>query len=519
MFLSPHHPYFFNVFLLQQSVSEHWIRLALSLVFCALLFALIESWIRRPRIPTGKRLAPGPKGLPLVGHLPFARKVFDHKGCVELSKKYGPVIRFKVGVKDVVILNDFESIKEVLTRKEMLHRSQNLIFDRPEAKGILALNGDAWQDNRRFCLHVLRDLGFGKKSMEEHIKDEAEYLADIISELRGSPVDVKTYLVPSISNNITALVFGSRYPFDDHRRKFLDQRLGQVLKLLGAGNLLTFTPGWLSALVGVLPFTTIKAVQNVFGEVLEYISQQVKEHEETLEESVNRDFIDAFIKKMRETKDNPHSSYQMKNLIGNVGNFFGAGSNTVQMTIHWHLLNCADKPYTVQRSIQKEVDDVIGRERQPRWEDNKKMPYTMATIWEMYRWRTVAPLSIPREAAADSAYNDYFIPKGTIVMPNLWAVHMDPRHWKNPEDFNPHRFLNKDGSGLNIKPDQLIPFSIGRRMCPGETLATVEIFLYLTTLLQKFTVLPPYGASIDLEPTSLAFNIAAPQKLLFLRRQ
>ncbi|KAK8773496.1 hypothetical protein V5799_011978, partial [Amblyomma americanum] len=67
------------------------------------------------------------------------------------------------------------------------------------------------------------------------------------------------------------------------------------------------------------------------------------------------------------------------------------------MTIHWHLLNCADKPYTVQRSIQKEVDDVIGRERQPRWEDNKKMPYTMATIWEMYRWRTVAPLSIPRD--------------------------------------------------------------------------------------------------------------------------
>lgn len=85
------------------------------------------------------------------------------------------------------------------------------------------------------------------------------------------------------------------------------------------------------------------------------------------------------------------------NLLGNVLNFFGAGSNTVQLSIQWHLLNCADKVDSVQRNIQNEIDSVVGHERPPCWEDHNKMHFTMATIWEMYRWRTVAPLSIPRE--------------------------------------------------------------------------------------------------------------------------
>uniref|UniRef100_V5HAM1 Putative cytochrome p450 2g1 n=1 Tax=Ixodes ricinus TaxID=34613 RepID=V5HAM1_IXORI len=77
------------------------------------------------------------------------------------------------------------------------------------------LNGKLWQDNRRFCLHVLRDLGFGRKSMEEHIKEESLYLTEKIADTKGSPISIQEYLVPSMSNNISALVFGSRYLFDD----------------------------------------------------------------------------------------------------------------------------------------------------------------------------------------------------------------------------------------------------------------------------------------------------------------
>ncbi|XP_037568792.1 cytochrome P450 2H2-like [Dermacentor silvarum] len=502
-----------------QVTSVNWLYLSLSIAFSFLLFAVITSNMNKPRIPKGKKLPPGPRGFPLVGHLPYGPRNFDYRRCLEISKQHGPVFRLKIGVKDIVILNDFDSIKDVLTRKDVLNRTDNFILDRSGVKGIVTLNGDAWQDNRRFCLHVLRDLGFGRKSMEEHIKDEVQYLADKILELRGSPVDIRKYLIPSMSNNITSLVFGRRYPFEDHRRKFLDERLRKVVKIIGSGSLFTFLPSWAFLIFTTLPFTNVAKIKEVLEEMFEYVSEEVKQHESSLDESSNRDFIDGYIKKMKENKDNPRSSFKMGNLLGNVLNFFGAGSNTVQISIQWHLLNCADKVESVQRNIQNEIDSVVGHERQPCWEDHNNMHFTMATIWEMYRWRTVAPLSIPREAAEDVEYKDYFIPKGTVILPNLSAVHLDPVTWESPEIFDPHRFLKKDGSGLIAKPDQLIPFSIGRRMCPGETLATVEIFLYLTTLLQKFTVMPLDGKRVDLEPAAVALNMPAPQQLKFLCRE
>lgn len=505
----------------QQSevVSVDCLYLCTSVVISLLLFGVILSNTKKPTTPKGKKLPPGPRGFPLVGHLPYGPRNFDYRRCLEIAKRHGPVFRLKVGVKDIVILNDYDSIKDVLTRKEVLNRTDNFILERTGVKGIVTLNGEAWQDNRRFCLHVLRDLGFGRKSMEEHIKDEVQYLADKILELRGSPVDIRKYLVPSMSNNVTSLVFGQRYPFEHQKRKFLDERLAKVLKIIGSGSLFTFLPPWAFLIFAKLPFTDVGKISGVLQEMHEYVSEEVKEHGRSLEEGSNRDFIDGYIKKMRENKSNPNSNFKMGNLLGNVLNFFGAGSNTVQISIQWHLLNCADKLDSVQRNIQNEIDSVVGRERQPCWEDHNRMHFTMATIWEMYRWRTVAPLSIPRETSEDVEYNDYLIPKGTVILPNLSAVHMDPVIWESPEVFDPHRFLKRSGSGLIAKPDHLIPFSIGRRMCPGETLATVEIFLYLTTLLQKFTVMPLEGKRIDLEPAAIALNMPTPQQLKFVRRE
>ncbi|XP_075738320.1 cytochrome P450 2C70-like isoform X1 [Rhipicephalus microplus] len=498
--------------------SVHWLYLSISILLSLFVFGVISSNANKPIVPKGKKLPTGPRGFPLVGRLPYGPRNFDYRRCMEIAKQHGPVFRLKIGVKDVVFLNDFDSIKDLLTRKEVLNRTDNFLLDRTGVKGVVSLNGEAWQDNRRFCLHVLRDVGFGRKPMEEHIKDEVQYLVDKIQQLRGSPVDLRKYLVPSMSNNITSLVFGQRYPFEDHRRKFLDERLRKVVQIIGSGGLFSFLPAWMFILFSMLPFTNVSKITGIVEEMFEYVSKEVREHRSTLHESINRDFIDGYIRKMEENENNPHSNFKMGNLLGNVVNFFGAGSNTVQLSIQWHLLNCADKVDTVQRNIQNEVDRVVGRERQPCWEDHNRMHFTMATIWEMHRWRTVAPLSIPRETAEDVEYKDYFIPKGTVILSNLSAVHFNPAFWESPEVFDPYRFLKKDGSGLIAKPDQLIPFSIGRRMCPGETLATIEIFLYLTTLLQNFTVMPLEGKIVNLQPAMVALSVPAPQQLKFVRR-
>ncbi|GBN15659.1 Cytochrome P450 2J3 [Araneus ventricosus] len=147
-------------------------------------------------------------------------------------------------------------------------------------------------------------------------------------------------------------------------------------------------------------------------------------------------------------------------LMGCVANFFGAGSETVRVSIGWLMYTMAAFP-DVQEKIQKEILEILGSGRKPDYQDQKSMPFTQAVILEILRWRTILPLNIFRYTLADTHVAVYGIPAGTIVMANFWAVHHDPRHWKDPESFKPERFLTSDGKSVVKSPDYM-PFSIGK---------------------------------------------------------
>lgn len=149
-------------------------------------------------------------------------------------------------------------------------------------------------------------------------------------------------------------------------------------------------------------------------------------------------------------------------LYGNILAVWVAGTNAINRNIIWHLLNCADKPYTVQRKIQEEIDRVVGQDRQPTWEDRYRMPYSMAAVWEMLRWRPISPLGLPRSTDEDIEIGGYVVPKGAVVMANFWALNMDRKRWEDPEVFNPNRFLDASEQTLAPRPQQFIPFSVGK---------------------------------------------------------
>lgn len=81
--------------------------------------------------------------------------------------------------------------------------------------------------------------------------------------------------------------------------------------------------------------------------------------------------------------------------IGVTLTFMSAGLNPAS-AIMWNLLHCADEPDTVQKRIHEEIDDVIGTERTPAWEDRNMMPFTMACIWESHRYTPINPVGLPR---------------------------------------------------------------------------------------------------------------------------
>ncbi|XP_077561093.1 cytochrome P450 2C28-like [Haemaphysalis longicornis] len=495
-----------------------WLTVVLSGVLASLLYFAVHRWIRpEQRAPPGTRLPPGPRGWPFVGHPQFTRKDFHTKQAIQWAKQYGPVFRIQTGSTDMVILNDFESIKKFLTRKEMLCRPQNWMFRAEIYGGVGTLNGQPWVDNRRFCLHTLRDLGYGKTSMEQHIKDECRCLVEKVAEAHGCPIAIQDIVFTSISNNIMALVYGRRLPSEHPDRRRLDQLLKQHFDVIRAGALVEFVPPFLRKLLSKLPSARRNAYLCAMMQFIKYTKDQVEQHKATMDEDVNRDFIDGYLKKIKEHETDPDSNFLPRFLVGNVINLFVAGSHTVAVAIHWHMLHLANNAETWQARLQREIDDVVGRERQPTWEDRNQMPFTMACIWEMHRWKPSALTGVPRGTSEDTVVGEYFIPKGTTIFPNIWAVHHDPKLWKEPHKFDPSRFLNDDGTLVHPKPEYLMPFSIGKRMCPGEILAVVEIFLYITCLLQKYRVVPELGKIPELDD-DIPLEQLSHYKLMFTPR-
>ncbi|OXB52011.1 hypothetical protein ASZ78_007770 [Callipepla squamata] len=191
--------------------------------------------------------------------------------------------------------------------------------------------------------------------------------------------------------------------------------------------------------------------------------------------------------------------------------------DTTTTTLRWGLLLMMKYP-EIQKKVQEEIDQVIGS-NPPRTEHRTKMPYTDAVVHEIQRFANILPLNLPHETTMDVTIKGYFIPKGTYVIPLLNSVLQDKTQWEKPGSFYPEHFLNSEGKF--VKKDAFMPFSAGRRICAGETLAKMELFLFFTSLLQRFTFQPPPGVSssdLDLSPTTRFVVAPVPYKVCAVSR-
>ncbi|KAG6922698.1 cytochrome P450 2G1-like, partial [Chelydra serpentina] len=391
-------------------------------------------------------------------------------------------------------------------REEFSGRGELSSLDRNfNGFGVAFANGERWRQLRRFSLTVLRNFGMGKRSIEERIQEEAQFLLEEFRKTRGLPFDPIFFLSRTVSNVISAVVFGSRFDYED--KTFL-----ALLRMINESFVEMSTP-WAqlydmySGVMQYLPGRHHR-IYHLIEDLKAFIAQRVQLNQASLDPNAPRDFIDCFLLQMEKEKKNPNSEFNTKNLVLTTLNLFFAGTETVSSTLRYGFLFLMKYP-EVEEKVHQEIDQVIGRDRVPASEDRMKMPYTDAVIHEIQRVTDIVPMGVPHTVIRDTKFRGYTLPKGTDVFPLLGSVLRDTKYFRNPEEFNPGHFL--DENGRFKKNDAFVPFSSGKRVCLGEAMARMELFLYFTTILQSFSLkplLPPQD--IDISPKVSGFGNVPP---------
>ncbi|OPJ69003.1 cytochrome P450 2D14 [Patagioenas fasciata monilis] len=294
----------------------------------------------------------------------------------------------------------------------------------------------------------------GKKSLEERVMEEAEFLCSAVNSEEGRPFNLHFLVNNAVCNVICTTIYGKRFDYGDETfkkllhlfEKFLKEETGFLTQLFNAVPILLHIPG---------------VRQKVFRgqkEFMDFVDVLIHKHMETWNPADTRDFTDAFLKEMKKGKAAEESGFNYNNLRLVTADLFGAGSETTSTTLRWAVLYMILHP-EIQSKVQAEIDKVIGRERSPTMEDQVSMPYTNAVIHEVQRCGDVIPIGLPHKTYRDTELQGFFIPKGTTIITNLSSVLKDETVWEKPNEFYPEHFLNANGKF--VKPEAFLPFSAG----------------------------------------------------------
>ncbi|KAM3910017.1 cytochrome P450 2B4-like, partial [Leptodactylus fuscus] len=225
------------------------------------------------------------------------------------------------------------------------------------------------------------------------------------------------------------------------------------------------------------------------SQLISFVQKYIEKHRKCLHPTAPRDFIDYFLIKIKEEESSSGSNFSETSLLMTLIALLAAGTETTTSTLNFSLNVISNYP-DVQVKVQQEIDEVTGSERPPGIMDRAQMPYTNAVIHEVQRVLDLAPVAHYHAVTKDTQFRGYTLPKGTTVIPFISSVLSDPTQWETPEEFNPGHFLDDKGQ-FRLRA-AFMAFSAGKRICAGENLARMELFLLFSALLQKFTfTLPP----------------------------
>ncbi|KAK7086809.1 hypothetical protein SK128_000310 [Halocaridina rubra] len=467
-------------------------------------------------------LPPGIWGWPLLGTFP-SQDIPMAEQVKALKQKYGDIFTWRIGGQLHIFLSGYEVIKTAMNRLEFSNRPQiyslDMFSDHIQA-GIVNTSGKVWQNSRRFALKHLINMGMGKNSYESVILNEVISLIKDFENFVGNPGQLPWSINVAVLNVIWRIVADRRYEVDDeeiHRFQMLQSKLfDDVSPVLAKYDHMP----WIGKIVPhrVTRWLGAEEFYQITRQLMAYHRKCIAEHKAVLDLANPRDYVDYYLLEMEAQKDNPDSTLSELDLAISLNDLFVAGSETTASTIRWAIFYLA-KHQDVQAKVHKELDSVLDRGQLPTLELKSRLPYLEAVTGEVHRLISLLALSVPHASTENTSLNGYNIPKGAVIVTSIECCHTDPELWERPNDFYPEHFLSEDGQVLKNR-DGFLPFSVGKRVCPGEALANMELYLFLGGLLQNFHFQLPEGEDLNPKrnPRDRFVNAVKPFKVIISKR-
>ena len=469
-----------------------------SLSICV-MFLMALIWYKKTR-KTSLCPPPGPWPLPFVGNVLSMDTRRMHLTFYELSQKYGKIFTVSLLGEDIVVINDINML-----RKAFLGEEYGDIFDdRPHSFASKYIMFDAdlglGRANKvtfalRKMLHKgLKVFGDGVARFELQVSEELDRLVMEFNTQTGKDFDMCLSLKKSFANWMSTLATGQKAK--EYDSKLIWDLNESSIPLFAAGSNAILTrmpifrllPGYLGGVYRDSVYYRDRVLQRFFCQ-------------NDTEAGMLTDEADGLVDKLLEMqkKLNLRAGYEMvSDLRGLILDIFIAGTDTTYSALVNSFALLLKYP-ECKKKIMAEVDTIIGNSRRTSLDDRRYMPYTEAFILEVHRYISELPLGLPHRCQKDVVFEGYNIKKGSVVFPNLWFIHHNAKIWHDPWNFRPERFLDATGEILPADHElrqACIPFSIGRRACPGKTLAMTRTFIYLTRIIQEFDIKPPSSGHI-----------------------
>ena len=435
----------------------------------------------------------------------------------QLAKKYGDVFQLKIGSRKVVVISGQKRIREAMVN------SGTTFAGRPDFYTYVTADNFGFSDFspsvRLYKKHTLKAFGqftrVHRKELQQVAHNAVFMLMKEFQKAKNQPFDLIPALYKVTCTIMGYICYGKFFDADDEEVSNILSKAEDFGKYVAFGVICDFLP-WAKFLIRK-QLQSFEDLQNHFSN---YSDKLAAVHIESYDGETMRDMSDMFRKVAEEMDENERKELNVNEamLKAHISTLFGAGFGTISGTLQYAFMILALHP-EVQKRVQNELDLVIGKDRYPEFEDENDLPYTVATVAEIYRHHSMAALAMTHSTTCDTNFAGYFIPKNTPVIINLYSANRDETIFADPEKFNPERFLTEDGKCNAALTEYVVPYGLGHRRCAGEPVARLEVLLFLATILQQCIIKESPEHPLDLDDYIMGFGIMHKHfKVIFLSR-